>query len=172
LTRRTLRTTRPASDWTSGGSGRRSRSRTRPNGSRTSTTVGDTEAALAFYESIFDFPVRGETDSAVFLDTGDQFLALSESDNADESTDAHRHLGLVVDDTDLVERRLADEGVEVPDTRGLDFRDPWGSRIQVVPYEDVQFTKVDHVLAGMGASDLGKTESAVAELAEKGMAPE
>ena len=116
--------------------------------------------------------MRGETDSAVFLDMGDQFLALPESDDADESTDAHRHLGLVVDDTDLVERRLADEGVEVLDTRGLDFRDPWGNRIQVVPYEDVQFTKADHVLAGMGASDLGKTKSAVAELAEKGMAPE
>jgi len=134
--------------------------------------VGDAEAALAFYESIFDVSVRGETDSAVFLDMGDQFLALSESDDAGESTDAHRHFGVVVDDTDLVERRLADEGVEVLDTRGLDFRDPWGNRIQVVAYEDIQFTKADHVLAGMDASDLEKTDSAVAELAEKGMAPE
>jgi len=67
-------------------------------------------------------------------------VALSVDDTG-ESTDAHRHLGLVVDDTDLVERRMADECV-------------------------------DHVPAGMGASDLGKAESAVAELAEKGMAPE
>lgn len=134
--------------------------------------VGDAKAALEFYQSLLDVEVRGESESAVFLDMGDQFLALSEAENADDSTDGHRHLGLVVDEPTLVEERLADESVAVLDSPGLDFLDPWGNRIQVVAYEDVQFTKADHILSGMGFSDLGKTDDAVAELAAKGMAPE
>ncbi|WP_459192158.1 VOC family protein [Halosimplex sp. J119] len=134
--------------------------------------VGDASEAREFYASIFDCAVRGETDTAVFLDMGDQFLALSEADDAGESTDAHRHFGLVVDDPDLVERRLSEADAEVFDTRGLDFVDPWGNRIQVVAYEDIQFTKADHVLEGMGLSDLEKSDAAIEELAEKGMSPE
>ncbi|ELZ22659.1 glyoxalase/bleomycin resistance protein/dioxygenase [Halosimplex carlsbadense 2-9-1] len=135
-------------------------------------SVGDTEEAREFYGSIFDFEVRGRTDSAVFLDMGDQFLALTEdADDAGRTTDDHRHFGLVVDDADVVERRLEAEGVERIATAGLDFRDPWGNRIQVVQYDGVQFTKAGAVLDGMGL-DLDKSESARAELAEKGMAPE
>ncbi|WP_436932187.1 VOC family protein [Halosimplex halobium] len=134
-------------------------------------SVGDAGEAREFYGSIFDFPVRGETDSAVFLDMGDQFLALSEDADAGERADRHRHFGLVVDDADLVERRLEAEGVERLDQDGLDFRDPWGNRIQVVQYDEVQFTKADHVLDGMDL-DLDKTDAARDELAAKGMAPE
>lgn len=132
--------------------------------------VGDIEAALDFYRDIFEFDLRGRTDSAAFIDMGDQFLALSEGP-ADGRND-HRHFGLVVDDSDAVERRLAEWEVEVLPTSGLDFRDPWGNRIQIVDYENVQFTKAEHVLAGMGLSNLEKFDSAIAELAEKGMAPE
>jgi hypothetical protein len=39
----------------------------------------------------------------------------------------------------------------------------------VVAYEDVQFTKTPEVLRGMGL-ELGKSESAVRELREKGLA--
>ncbi|QLH78083.1 VOC family protein [Halosimplex rubrum] len=134
-------------------------------------SVGDAEKAREFYGSVFDFEVRGRTDSAVFLDMGDQFLALTEDADARRTTDDHRHFGLVVDDADLVERRLEAEGVERIATAGLDFRDPWGNRIQVVQYDAVQFTKAEAVLDGMDL-DLDKTESARAELAEKGMAPE
>ena len=139
--------------------------------------VGDVDAAIEFYGALFEFDLRGRGESAAFIDMGDQFLALSESDesdNLDESDgpDDHRHFGLVVDDPATVERRLANTGAERVESGGLDFRDPWGNRVQVVVYEDVQFTKADHVLAGMGLADLGKSESAVSELAEKGMAPE
>ena len=130
--------------------------------------VGDVDAALDFYGDLFEFDLRGRTESAVFLDVGDQFLALSEAET--EGRDGHRHFGLVVDDPDAVEGRLADIDAEVLPTRGLDFRDPWGNRIQVVAYEEVQFTKADHVLAGMDLPELSKSESAMAELAEKGMA--
>ncbi len=130
--------------------------------------VGDVDAALAFYRSLFEFELRGRSESSAFLDMGDQFLALAEVEDPGPP-DAHRHFGLVVDDPDIVERRLEDTDAE--SLGEGDFRDPWGNFVQVVAYEDVQFTKADHVLAGMGL-DLGKSESALAELAEKGLAPE
>jgi lactoylglutathione lyase len=53
----------------------------------------------------------------------------------------------------------------------LDFLDPWGNRIEVVGYDNVQFTKAPNVLRGMGLTHLSKNEKAIKELAEKGMAP-
>jgi hypothetical protein len=41
--------------------------------------------------------------------------------------------------------------------------------VQVVAYEDVQFTKTPEILRGMGL-ELGKSESARRELREKGLA--
>jgi catechol 2,3-dioxygenase-like lactoylglutathione lyase family enzyme len=132
-------------------------------------TVSDADEAEKFYTGIFDCEVRGRSESPVFLDMGDQFLALSEGET---DTDEHRHFGLVVDDLDALDRRLAEAGVDRLDTGGFDFRDPWGNRIQAVAYAEVQFTKADHVLAGMGLDGLGKSESALAELEAKGMAPD
>ena len=134
--------------------------------------VGSIEDALEFYGDIFDFDIRGRTDSAVFLDMGDQFLALSETGTTGSDSEDHRHLGLVVDDPATVERRLDELDAELLPTEGVEFHDPWGNRIQVVGYEEIQFTKADHVLDGMGLSHLEKEQSAIAELAEKGMAPE
>jgi catechol-2,3-dioxygenase len=136
--------------------------------------VGDVDAALEWYGRPFEFELRRRSSSGAFVDLGDQFIALSETDGASESVDATRHVGLVVDDLDAVEQRLDDADVERLSTGGCDVRDPWGNRLQLVEYAAVQFTKVDHVLEGMNV-DLGrlrKTESALAELAEKGMAPE
>lgn len=76
------------------------------------------------------------------------------------------------DDPGAVERALDDLGVETLATGGLDFHDPWGNRLQVVAYGDVQFTKADHVREGMGLSALEKSATALAELAEKGMTTE
>ena len=133
--------------------------------------VDDLDAALEFYEELFEFEVRGRTTSGVFLDMGNQFLAIMETTPAD-SRDSHRHFGLVVDDPTLVEQRLEAMDVERLSTSGLDFHDPWGNRIQIVAYDEIQFTKADHVREGMGFTELEKSESAVAELAEKGMAPD
>jgi len=52
----------------------------------------------------------------------------------------------------------------------LDFLDPWGNRVEVVEYSNIQFTKAPHVLRAMGF-DLDKNENARRELAEKGMMP-
>ena len=51
----------------------------------------------------------------------------------------------------------------------LDFRDPWGNRIEIVGYDNIQFTKAPNVLRGMGLTHLAKNERAKKELAEKGM---
>jgi hypothetical protein len=61
--------------------------------------------------------------------------------------------------------------VKVLPGRFLDFRDPWGNRIEIVGYDNIQFTKAPNVLRGMGMSDLSKNEKAIKELADKGMAP-
>lgn len=134
--------------------------------------VDDVEAALAFYGELFEFDLRGRSASGAFIDMGDQFLVLTENPESAGESDDHRHFGLVVDDPSVVERRLDDLDVEPLSTRGLDFCDPWGNRLQIVAYEEIQFTKADHVLRGMDRTDFEKTDAAIAELAEKDMAPD
>jgi hypothetical protein len=47
----------------------------------------------------------------------------------------------------------------------------WGNRIEIVGYDNIQFTKADNVLRGMGLSHLEKNASALKELKEKNMEP-
>jgi hypothetical protein len=54
----------------------------------------------------------------------------------------------------------------------LDFRDPWGNRVEIVGYDNIQFSKAPNVLRGMGLAHLVKNAKAIKELAEKGMAPD
>ena len=131
--------------------------------------VGDIEEALAFYGRLFDFKLRGKSNDSAFIDLGDRFLALQKGRR--QAADDGRHLGLVVDDKDAVRKALAEAGIEPLPGRFLDFLDPWGNRIEIVGYDDIQFTKTPHVLRGMGLSHLSKNEKALKELADKGMAP-
>lgn len=132
--------------------------------------VGDIDAALAFYGGFVDFKLRSKSDVDAFIDLGDQFIALTKGRR--QGPDDGRHFGLVVEDKQAVRRALEQMGVEFLPGPFLDFRDPWGNRIEVVGYENIQFTKAPHVLRGMGLENLRKSESAIRELAEKGMAPE
>ena len=127
--------------------------------------VASIDEALEFYGRLFDVELRGRLAGAAFVDLGDQFLALMEGGGGEP--DAHRHVGLVVDDRDAVLAAAREAGVEL--FGGNSFRDPWGTQIQVVAYADVQFTKAPEVLRGMGL-DLEKSDSALAELREKGLA--
>ena len=131
--------------------------------------VGDIDEALAFYGGFVDFELRGKSENMAFIDLGDQFLALQKGRS--QPKDDGRHFGLVVTDKDAVRRSLEEKGVEVLPGRFLDFYDPWGNRIEIVGYDNIQFTKAPYVLRGMGLEDLGKTESAIKELTEKGMDP-
>src|SRR4051812_6742323 len=101
-----------------------------------------------------------------FLDLGDQFPALAES-NA-HARDRHRHIGLVVDDVREALRRLREAGVEIVGDH--DFRDPWGNRWQLVDYREIQFTKAPRVLQAMGLEGIEKSEQALGELRAKGLA--
>ena len=130
--------------------------------------VGSIDEALEFYGRIFDLQLRGRGGRMAFIDIGDQFIALAEGRT--QPPDSHRHFGLVVDDKEATRRALEEAGVELQPGRGLDFLDPWGNQVQVVDYRDVQFTKTPEILAGMGLPDLPKTEQALTELREKGLA--
>ena len=131
--------------------------------------VGDIEGALAFYGRIFDFTLRGKGKTNAFIDMGDQFIALMETSAPHE--DRQRHFGVVVDDRSAVRDLVKAAGGELLDGPFLDFLDPWGNRVEVVAYGDIQFTKAPHVMRGMGL-ELDKTDKARRELAQKGMAPE
>ncbi len=130
--------------------------------------VGDLDAALEFYGAIFEFELRGRAPGMAFIDMGDQFIALSQGRAQDP--DDSRHFGLVVDDLEATREALTDAGAEILPGRGLDFLDPWGNRIQVVDYRQIQFTKTAAVLAAIGAAELEKTAEAERELREKGIA--
>ena len=92
--------------------------------------VGDIDEALAFYGRLFDF--KGK--NSAFIDLGDQFIALQKGRT--QPADDGRHFGLVVDNKEAVRQALADAGVKPLPGRFLDFRDPWGNRIQVVDLHD------------------------------------
>ena len=115
--------------------------------------VDDLDEALDWYGARFEFELRGRHRGMAFLDMGDQFLVLAEGRT--QEPDGARHFGLVVDDLSVFEER--------------DLRDPWGNRLQLVQYSEIQFSKTPSVLAGMGLEGLEKYESALAELREKGL---
>jgi lactoylglutathione lyase len=129
--------------------------------------VADLERSLDFYGRIFELRLRGRSARAAFVDIGDQFLALMEGRSG--PPDATRHFGLVVDDKEATRRALIAAGAEVLPGRRLDFLDPDGNRVEIVQYDQIQFTKTEEILAGMGL-ELGKSDAALAELRDKGLA--
>ena len=131
--------------------------------------VGDIDEALAFYGGFLDFEIARRSESAAFIYFGDQFVNFSRGRR--QGPDDNRHFGIAVDDKELVRRTLDEMGVELLDGRFLDFLDPWGNRVEITTYTNIQFSKAEHVLRGMGLGHLEKTEHAVEELRRKGMAP-
>jgi catechol 2,3-dioxygenase-like lactoylglutathione lyase family enzyme len=129
--------------------------------------VEDVGRALDFYGRLFELELRGRSAGAAFVDLGDQFLALMQGRS--QPPDRARHFGLVVDDKEATRRALEAAGAEILPGRRLDFLDPFGNRVEIVQYDQIQFTKADRVLRGMGL-ELGKSDAAVAELRAKGLA--
>jgi catechol 2,3-dioxygenase-like lactoylglutathione lyase family enzyme len=147
--------------------------------------VGDIDEALAWYGRIFDFALRGKGERNAFIDMGDQFINLTligaprregaerrgpQRRRADRRAE-RRHIGFVVDDRSSVKARAEAAGARMVEGPFLDFLDPWGNRIEVIEYANIQFTKAPHVLRGMRLG-LDKNPNARKELADKGMAPE
>jgi catechol 2,3-dioxygenase-like lactoylglutathione lyase family enzyme len=129
--------------------------------------VDDVDEALEFYGRIFEFSLRGRGGRMVFIDIGDQFIALAAGRT--QPPDRHRHFGLVVDDKEATRRALEEAGADILPGGGLDFRDPWGNHVQVVEYSEIQFTKAPEVLRGLGLDGLEKSPEALAELRAKGI---
>ncbi len=132
--------------------------------------VGDIDAALEFYGRFLDFELQSKSATMAFIGLGDQFINFSKGRR--QTPDDERHFGLVVDDTEAARRALDKIGVDILPGPFLDFLDPWGNRVEIIAYKDIQFTKAPHVLRGMGVENLEKTQKALDELAEKGMAPD
>ena len=128
--------------------------------------VGGIEEALEFFGRIFELELRGRGRRMAFIDMGDQFLALSAGRK--QPPDEHRHIGIVVDDRPATLAAASEAGAQMIGDN--DFLDPWGNHFQVVDYRDVQFTKTERVLEGMGLQGLAKSDQAIAELREAGLA--
>ena len=127
--------------------------------------VGDIGEMLQFLGKLVDrLELRGRGGHMAFVDLGDQFIALEQTSDPVASG----HYGLVVDDQDEVVRRARAAGARM--IGGHDFLDPWGNHWQVVDYRDVQFSKTERVLGGMELTGLEKSERAVGELRDKGLA--
>jgi catechol 2,3-dioxygenase-like lactoylglutathione lyase family enzyme len=131
--------------------------------------VDSIDEALAFWETLFGpVTLRGRLPRMAFVDMGDQFVALAEPRT--QGPDTARHVGIVVDDKEAVRAAAVAAGIEVSPPPALDLHDPWGNLLQVVDYREIQYTKAPEVLAAMGLAGLEKTEAALEELREKGMA--
>jgi len=130
--------------------------------------VDDIDEALAWYGQFFELALRGRIGlQMAFIDMGDQFIALTR--DPIPHVDRERHFGLVVDDKAAVRAALEAAAVELTRAPNCSFRDPWGNHVQIVDYREIQFAKTDRVLRGMGL-ELEKTEQALAELREAGLA--
>lgn len=130
--------------------------------------VRDLDEALAWYARYFEVALRGRRAGMAWIDLGDQFIALSEAPSVEP--DRGRHVGLVVDDKEGLRARLREEGADVPASGSLRLHDPSGNQLEIVDYRDVQFSKSDAVLRGMGLTGLAKSEQAQEELRAKGLA--
>ena len=133
--------------------------------------VGDIDEALEWYGRIFDFTLRGRNERSAFIDMGDQFINMTRVPDYAAPGVERRHIGFVVDDRSRILELAKAAGARMVEGPFLDFLDPWGNRLEIIEYSNIQFTKAPNVLRGMGL-DLEKNDNAKKELAEKGMAPE
>src|SRR5256885_16819702 len=105
--------------------------------------VGDIDEALAFYGRLFEFELRSRSKTSTFIDLDDQFLALQKGRT--QPADDGRH---------FVRRALADAGVDTLAGQFLDFLDPWGNRIEIGGYDNIQVTKAPDGLRCIGLAHL------------------
>lgn len=131
--------------------------------------VGDIEEAIKFYSDFLNFQVHEKNEMQASIYFGDQFINFIKNDN--RQADQKRHVGIAVDNKELVRQTLEHMSVKLLSGSFLDFLDPWGNRIEITTYSKIQYTKADHVLRGMGLGHLKKTEEALAELNAKGLGP-
>ena len=131
--------------------------------------VGNIDEALEWYGRIFDFTLRGKGERNAFIDMGDQFINITKVADYQQDGVERRHIGFVVDDRSRIIELAKEAGARMVEGPFLDFLDPWGNRLEIIEYSNIQYTKAPHIMRGMGL-DLDKNASARKELADKGMA--
>jgi catechol 2,3-dioxygenase-like lactoylglutathione lyase family enzyme len=131
--------------------------------------VGNIDEALAWYGRIFEFALRGKGERNAFIDMGDQFINMTLVPDHVVSGVEKRHLGFVVDDRTQITELAKAAGARFVEGPFLDFLDPWGNRLEIIEYSNIQFTKAPNVMRGMDLA-LTKNDKAKKELADKGMA--
>ncbi len=131
--------------------------------------VGDIDEALEWYARIFDFTLRGKGERNAFIDMGDQFVNITRVHDYKAAGEEKRHIGFVVDDRSQIIELAKAAGARFVEGPFLDFLDPWGNRLEIIEYSNIQFSKTPGVMRGMGL-DLAKNDKAKKELADKGMA--
>jgi catechol 2,3-dioxygenase-like lactoylglutathione lyase family enzyme len=130
--------------------------------------VGDIDEALEWYARIFDFTLRGKGERNAFIDMGDQFVNMTLVKDYAAEGEEKRHIGFVVDDRSEIIELAKAAGARFVHGPFLDFLDPWGNRLEIIEYSNIQFSKTPGVMRGMGLA-LEKNASAKKELADKGM---
>ena len=130
--------------------------------------VGDIDKALDWYAQVFDFTLRGKSERNAFIDMGDQFVNMTLVPDQAASGVEKRHIGFVVDDRSRIIELAKAAGAKMVEGPFLDFLDPWGNRLEIIEYSNIQFTKAANVMRGMGL-DLVKNDKAKKELSDKGM---
>jgi lactoylglutathione lyase len=130
--------------------------------------VGNIDEALDWYSKIFEFGLRGKNERMAFIDMGDQFINLTLVPDYAVPGEEKRHIGFVVDDRSRIIELAKAAGARFVEGPFLDFLDPWGNRLELVEYSNIQYTKAPNVMRGMGL-DLDKNDKAKKELADKGM---
>jgi catechol 2,3-dioxygenase-like lactoylglutathione lyase family enzyme len=130
--------------------------------------VSSLDEALDWYSKIFDFTLRGKGERNAFIDMGDQFINFTVVPQYQAEGEEKRHIGFVVDDRSQVIELAKAAGARFVEGPFLDFLDPWGNRLEIIEYSNIQFTKAPHVMRGMGLA-LDKSDKAKQELADKGM---
>jgi lactoylglutathione lyase len=131
--------------------------------------VADIDEALAWYAQIFDFTLRGKGERNAFIDMGDQFVNMTLVKDYAVNGEEKRHIGFVVDDRSRIIELAKAAGARFVEGPFLDFLDPWGNRLEIIEYSNIQYSKAPGVMRGMGLA-LDKNEKAKKELADKGMA--
>jgi catechol 2,3-dioxygenase-like lactoylglutathione lyase family enzyme len=130
--------------------------------------VGDIDQALEWYGRLFTFTLRGKGERNAFIDMGDQFINLTLAPTPRNHEPERRHIGLVADDRSRITELMQAAGARMVEGPFLDFLDPWGNRLEIVEYANIQFTKAAHVQRGMGIA-LDKAAKPRHELPDQSM---
>jgi catechol-2,3-dioxygenase len=125
--------------------------------------VGNIAEALEFYDNFIEFEIESQSETAAFIYFGDQFINFMTG--RVQGPDQGRHFGIAVDNKEVVRLSLEKVGVELLDGRFLDFYDPWGNRVEITTYQNIQFTKAAPVLAAMGLAHITKNRKGVVGIA-------